>query len=127
MFSYIRHSRLGKNILGLLILVFLNLSIDAPDIFSKTIAYNEQETLVELILEKGLGFEEAISEQAHDNELPEKSASKKFQIDLFRSNLFEHQIQMKFDLASQSNTFYLDVFHSQDHSKIIIPPPEFRV
>lgn len=127
MFSYIRHGWIGKNILGLLILVFLNSSIDAPDIFSKSVAYNEQETLIELIVEKGLGFEEAISEQEHDNELPENSASKKFQTDLFRTQFSESLFDFNFDLKNQSSPCYLNLIYSQDHSKIIIPPPEFRV
>ena len=125
-FKRIREDWLGKHILGILILVFLNSSIDAPDIYSKVFAYNEQETLLELIIEKGIGIEDAFSEQNHDNELPEKSASKKIHIDLFRTNLFENLDLMNFDLKCQLNIAYLDLIHSHDYSKIIIPPPEFR-
>lgn len=127
MLEYIQNCRLSKNILGFLILVFLNSSIDAPNIFSKKIAYNEQETLIELIIEKGLGYKEAIGEQNHDNELPENSASKKFQIDIFRTQIPEILIHLDFDLKNQSSPSYLDLIYSQDHSKIFIPPPEFRV
>lgn len=127
MFKLIRSSCLGENILGFLILVFLNSSIDAPDIFSKTIAYNEQETLIELIIEKALGFEDAIGEQNHDNELPENSVSKKFQINHFRNNLLKDLVCLNLDLKNQLFVSYLDLIYSQDHSKIIIPPPEFRV
>lgn len=127
MFKLIRSSWLGKNILGFLILVFLNSSIDAPDIFSKTVAYNEQETLIELIIEKALGFEDVISEKNHDNELPENSVSKKIQLDILQIQTFTDLILYNFDNRNRITINYLDLIYSQNHSKIIIPPPEFRV
>lgn len=127
MFEDIRNGWLGKKILALLVLVFLNSSIDAPDIFSKTIAYNEQESILELILEKGLGFEDAIDEQSHDHELPEKSASKKIPLDLYCSCFSSKLLKFNFDFKEKSLFAYFNHNHSQNHSKIIIPPPEFRV
>lgn len=127
MFSYIRNGCIGKNILGFLILVFLNSSIDTPDIYSKFIDYNEQETILELIVEKGLGFEDAIIEHEHDNELPENSASKKIQLDILRIQTFTDLLLYNFDNRNRLRIHYLDLIYSQDHSKIIIPPPEFRV
>ncbi|MBZ9778729.1 hypothetical protein LB452_07315 [Psychroflexus sp. CAK8W] len=122
----IREGWLGRHILVFLILVFINLSIDAPDIFLKRINYNEQETLIELIIEKGIGIEDAFSEQNHDHELPEKSASKKNHVDLFRTNLFENLALLNLYLECNSIMNYVALINSQDHSKIIIPPPEFE-
>lgn len=127
MFKFIRIGWIGKSILGFLILVFLNSSIDAPDIYSKHIDYNEQETIIELIVEKGLGFEDAIIENEHDNELPENSVSKKIHLDLLRIQTFTNLLLYNFDNRNRLRIHYLDLIHSQDHSKIIIPPPEFRV
>lgn len=127
MFSHIRNGFIGRNILGFLILVFLNSSIDAPDIFLKSIDYNEQETIIELIIEKGLGFENAISEWSHHNELPENSDSKKFQLYLFRTSHFSCLLVFNFENKNKLVINYLDLIYSQNHSKIIIPPPEFRV
>lgn len=127
MFSRIRTGYLGKNILGFLILVFLNSSINAPDIYSKFIDYNEQETIIELIIEKGLGFEDAISEQSHDNEPPENTTSKKIQLDLIRTLYSSDFSSFDFSSKNRLTISYLDLIYSQNHLKVIIPPPEFRV
>ncbi|MBZ9786512.1 hypothetical protein LB456_03495 [Psychroflexus sp. CAK57W] len=127
MLSHIREGLFGKNILGFLILVFLNSSIDAPDIYLKCIDYNEQETIIELIIEKGLGFEDAFGEQAHDNELPENSASKKIQLDLINTLYSSNFSSFNFNTKGRLTISYLDLIYSQNHSKIFLPPPEFRV
>ncbi|MFO7744994.1 MAG: hypothetical protein R6V36_06400 [Psychroflexus sp.] len=127
MFNLIRNGCLGKNILGFLILVFLNSSINAPDIYLKTIDYNEQETIIELIVEKGLGFEDAIREQGHDNELPEKSASKKVQLNLIYNSYSSDFLSFNFNTKDSLAINYSDLIYSQNHSKIFLPPPEFRV
>lgn len=126
-FKTIRRSKLARSLLVFLILVFINLSIDAPDIFSKTIAYNEQETLIELIVEVGLGFNDYIAENDHDNEMPEKSSSKKISLDLHQNSIDDNDFNLKLIATERLSIGYFKLNHSQKHSKIIIPPPELSV
>lgn len=124
MFSYIRTSKLSKSLLSFLILVFINSSVDAPDILSKSIAYNEQESILELIIEKGFGFEDAIGEQNQDKELPEKSFSKKMPLQVKASELqLENDSDKLVEILLVSN--YITSIHDKTYFKVVILPPEF--
>ncbi len=63
----------------------LNCSVDAPDAIyghaSENLAHNEQESIVELVVEKGLGFTDAIPEYDDTDEDNETPLKKNFSID----------------------------------------------
>lgn len=56
----------SRLVIGILLLQLLNISVDAPDPFPEDVpedlSYNEQESLVEIILEEVLDIENAIPE-----------------------------------------------------------------
>jgi hypothetical protein len=72
-FDQIRNSSFSKLLLGGLALFLLNTSIDTvdpyPEYIAEDLSYNDQESIVELVLETFLGFEDAIAEyDDHDND-----------------------------------------------------------
>ncbi len=66
MFGRIRNSTFTRFLFGLLGLYFLNISVDSPDPFPNKVpedlSFNDQESIVELIVEQVLGFEDLIRE-----------------------------------------------------------------
>lgn len=69
MFGKIRNHILTKLLWAFMGLYLLNISIDNPDAhsneISENLSINDQESIIELVLEKVLGFEDAIQE--HDD------------------------------------------------------------
>lgn len=69
-------------------LYLLNISVDAPDQlpghFPEDLSFNDQESIVELVVEKLLGFENAIAEHDdHDAEDHNNQGGKKINLSLF--------------------------------------------
>lgn len=66
---------------------FLNCSVDAPDIQilsqQENLNFNDQESIIELLVEKVLGFENAIIEQDDVDGSPQKSMKKSIYLDYF--------------------------------------------
>lgn len=103
---------------------FFNLSVDAPDTQSdcipEDITFNDQESFVELIVEKVLGYENAIEEHDDaDDDSPELEINKQFKL---YTNLLP-----KINFASS----YIDLHHNtpfkektlSDFFREINPPP----
>ncbi|WP_051359997.1 hypothetical protein [Adhaeribacter aquaticus] len=129
MFKAIRKS-FFKYLWFVLALHILNLSIDAPDFdpdsVPENLEFNDIESLVELVLEKALGFENAVAEQ---DELDDPDGNsvllKKVDLDdfLFHHISFKTPPQYK---ASQLQeiTYYTLPFYSKRYLDIFSPPPE---
>lgn len=106
---------------------FLNCSIDAPDVQilsqEENLKFNDQESIIELIVEKVLGFESAIVEQDEVESSPQETIKKSFSLDyyIFHENNFIksgcHYWNAKEKLFSPLFSFR-DVF-----LEIVSPPP----
>jgi hypothetical protein len=113
MITEIRNNAFSKILAGFMGLFLLNLSIDTENINTKFrnegIFFNDQETIIELVVEKILGFENAFEEyddyekEDHtfkkgikiDFTIPEKSDSKSQKSFLHkRSLIFAHQTSL---------------------------------
>jgi hypothetical protein len=72
---------------GLMSLYLINISIDPPDrkphYLSEDLSFNEQESIVELLIEKVLGYENAILEQDDDDASNKSNLKKNLTIDIF--------------------------------------------
>lgn len=88
MIQIIRDSIFSKCFWGFVALYLLNCSIDAPDFYPdklpEDLSFNEQESILEVIIEKALGFEDAIDEY-DDNDSKNEQVLKKNTL----SNYFE--------------------------------------
>lgn len=113
---------------GFMCLYMLNLSVDAPNPevldISKSLSFNDQESIIEIVVEQILGFENAIVEFDDNDTSHEQRQKKNLALDLFLlsdfntdmdSNMFQKENQ-KFD----SITHHFDMRHSDINS----PPPE---
>lgn len=82
---YLRNTISLQLVWGFLALILLNISVDIPDsnpdYYVEDISYNEQESIVELVLEKLLGFENVILE-SEEHESDEQGKKSRTQIDL---------------------------------------------
>lgn len=111
----------------LLAIYFFNISIDfadpEPNYIVEDLSFNDQESIVEFVLEKVLGFEDAIQEY-DDNDSEEKSVKKSVKIDLFRWNILsDNYSKINGNSSSQSLAVYLQKT-SCCFIEIDSPPPQ---
>ena len=104
----------------------LNCSVDAPDALrcntKENLTYNEQESIVELVVEKALGFDNAIAEYDDTDADNETSFKKTFSVDFY---LLPVAVAMPvihhFAQAEPMTGFPPTITHI---SEIHCPPPE---
>lgn len=106
---------------------FLNISVDYQDIKGnddiKQTPFNEQESIIELVVEKALGFENAISEHETDDKEENNTFKKGFSLDKFiLSNSFT--LKGNFTLASKKTKSYHKCNYYKTSLAIHSPPPE---
>ncbi|KIX22729.1 hypothetical protein SY27_02610 [Flavobacterium sp. 316] len=127
MIDKIRNSTFYRLIWGLLALHLLNVSIDNPDPnpnhIPEDLTYNEQESIVEFVIEKLLGFENAIAEY-DDPDTEEHSKKKTINIDWVVLNpVFKHNLNALYQATQKTLPHYKEPA-SQAFCKIFSPPPE---
>lgn len=87
MLNTIRHSTITSFVWGFMAFYLLNISVDVTSLFDEKEEnyknYNEQESIVELVFEKVLGFEEAIPENNSNDSEQNSTMKKGFTIDKF--------------------------------------------
>lgn len=111
----------------LMAVYFLNISVDYQDIkgnkdIEKT-PFNEQESIIELVVEKALGFENAISEHETDDTDENNTFKKNFSLDKFiLSNPFA--LKNNFILATKKAESYHKCNYYKTCLVIHSPPPE---
>ena len=108
-------------------LYFINISIDLPDQYpdyiKENLTYNDQESFVELISEKLLGFENAFVEyDDHDNEESSDKKNSKLTwvvetIDFFQFSEINRLIKFESLIYHQST-------YCSNYLETISPPPE---
>lgn len=85
MISQLQNSAFTKTLWGLIGLYLLNISVDTPDPnpqhIPEDLSLNDQESIVELVVEQVLGFEDAIKEY-DDYDTEEHNEKKIVKIDL---------------------------------------------
>ena len=106
---------------------FLNFSVDAPDvqIFSQqeNLKFNDQESIVELLVEKVLGFENAISEQDDVENTSQKSMKKSISLDFFVFHLNDGFKSNNFNWYSNEKSILQLQFFDSISLEITLPPP----
>jgi hypothetical protein len=89
MLKLFRNSLFVRYFWGLMALYFLNCSIDPVDVFEQNVqenlAYNDQESIIELVTEKVLGFENAIPEHDDHDAEQGKQMKKNTRADFFET------------------------------------------
>jgi hypothetical protein len=98
MLGQLRNSIFTKVLFGLMGIYLLNISVDTadpyPDYIPEDLSYNDQESIVEIIIEKVLGFENAIEEyDDRDSEDHNKKKNVKIDFLVYESNKTESIIK----------------------------------
>lgn len=127
MFHYLRHSAAVKFLWGFMGLYFLNISVDTvdanPSHIAEDLSFNDQESIVEIVVEKIMGFENAIEEQ-DDPDTESHTKKSNFSVDFFPvQTLIKNQTEpISFHLK---NTCHHPHSHAcMGHYQLNNPPPE---
>lgn len=106
---------------------FLNCSVDAPDIQvlsqQENLKFNDQESIIELLVEKVLGFENAIIEQDDVDSSPQKSIKKSISLDYFVFKDFNSFKDAFYNWDSNKKHFLSIQLFDSIFLEIISPPP----
>lgn len=126
MFQSIRNSFSARLLWGFIGLNILNISIDTPDKnafrLSEDLSVNDQESLVELIVESVLGYEDAMPEfDDPDHNLPFKKKIDEPNWRIFNEACLAPCISTR---EKRSHYPFLRPNELKGHTKISTPPPK---
>ncbi len=105
-------------------LVILNISVDSPDFnkkFPEDLNLNDQESIVEIVIEKILGFENAIPEY-EDSDSENQLVKKDFSLDNY---VLDKKSEVFFDISLQKlmNSEYQHKYYNF-YPEVTSPPPK---
>lgn len=108
-------------------LYLLNISVDAPDITPQQIpedlSFNDQESIIEIVIEKVLGYEDAIKEY-DDNDTEDHNKKKDVKIDLLYSHTTLLKSTNKLFKKNVNQFFNYNNHYSSGFIEIDSPPPK---
>jgi len=124
--KFFRSNIISRIFCFLMAIHIFNLSVDtkdaSPDSIAEDLSFNDQETIVELLLEKVIGIDNAISEQDEPDQ--EDGGA----LDFKKVNLISHYSHKLFFEPQISNTknitVYTTLFHQSPTFDVFSPPPE---
>lgn len=127
MIRQIRNCTKCKFLFGLLGLYLLNISVDTEDPYPNYIAedltFNDQESIVELVLEQLLGFENAIKEY-DDCDTQNNKVKTSIKIDFVSQHKLNSIISCYQDIQSKIKLPKLHFHLAKGFQNIDIPPPK---
>ncbi|APY12722.1 hypothetical protein BWZ22_00320 [Seonamhaeicola sp. S2-3] len=105
----------------------LNISVDAPDVkpdyIPEDLGYNDMESVVEIVLEQILGFEDAIPEQ-EDDDTSQGLLNHSF-VPVFYQKQFNYSVLLHDNFIEKKHiSFYKDKYFKQFQPEISTPPPK---
>lgn len=122
----IRNSLFSKILWGFMGLYFLNISVDAtdpnPEYIPEDLTFNDQESIIEFILEKVLGYEDAIQEY-DDYDSEDHNTKKNSKIDFLVYLDSDNEAKSHFWLTEKKNNFLDYSSHLANGFKEIDSPP----
>jgi len=125
--SQIRNSVFSKILWGLMGLYLLNISVDTadpnPEHIPENLSINDQESIVEIVVEKILGYENAIEEyDDHDTEDHNKKSNVK--IDLATHSLVDNALNQSLIESTRHKFLDYNTYLTNGFQKLDIPPPK---
>jgi hypothetical protein len=127
MFNNIRNSRFSRYLWGFMALYLLNISVDMADPFPRFVpedlSFNDQESIVEIVVEQLLGYEDAF-EEFDDADTSDHNSKTPVKIDLVPP--FQGQFYHDYNWKKGPRAFIN--FQGQGPSKgfflLVTPPPK---
>jgi hypothetical protein len=125
--SWIRNSGFFKFLWGLMGLYLLNISVDSPDHYSDSIpedlSINDQESIIEIVIEQILGYEDAI-EEYDDNDTQDHNKKTDFKIEIFTPYIFESVVTQALADATKQKFPDYNTYLKTGFQKLDFPPPK---
>jgi len=125
--SQIRNSVFTKFLWGLMGLYLLNISVDTadpnPEHIAENLSINDQESIIEIVLEKVLGYENAI-EEYDDNDTEDHNKKTNVKIDLTNHYITELVLNKESIISTRQNFPDHNSFLTNGFQKLDIPPPK---
>lgn len=124
----IRNSKYNRLLWGFLGLYFLNISVDTADLsprhLPEDLSFNDQESVIEIIVEQVLGFQDAIKEY-DDNDTEDHNTKTNLKIDWVVSSLHDYKINNRNHLFNKLRFSSLSVHFKNPFLEKDFPPPKF--
>lgn len=128
MFNSLRHTKIRTLLWGFMALYLLNISVDTPYLLQneevKHLAYNDQESIIEVLCEKVLGFEDAIPENDDTGTEQKKSFKKGYTIDQFVIPFTTTTTKSVLTNLRKSTIFQNQSVFIKPYLEIHSPPPD---
>jgi hypothetical protein len=108
-------------------LYLLNISVDTadpnPDYIPEDLSFNDQESIIEIVVEKVLGYEDAFKEY-DDNDSEDHNRKTNLKIELIVQDIVDSSIkQLLIETSKKTFTDY-NTFLTKGFQKLDIPPPK---
>jgi len=121
-----RHSMLIQVFCGLMGIYLLNISVDSADLnpnyVSEDLSINDQESIVEIILEQILGFEDAIAEY-DDNDFEEHNKKNTVKLELIAQANKDLKAISNYNESLDKLYMHSDASLRSGHGQLDTPPP----
>jgi len=128
MLMQIKNSKYLKLFWGFMALYIFNICVDAPDSLPNNIpedlSFNDQESIIEILIEKVLGFEEAIPEYDDNDTENQTTLENHKTVDSFILSYFDLNPLNNFCNEQRQNILLDFEFIRNHYLEIYSPPPE---
>ena len=128
MLYQIRHSVFTRILCGLIGLHLLNVSVDTadpnPEYIPEDLSINDQESIIEIVLEKVLGYEDAIKEY-DDQDTEDHYKKYQVKIDLMACDLPEMVLYHTFRLLTREKFLDYHALIKKGFQTLDTPPPRY--
>ncbi|GAA3784126.1 hypothetical protein GCM10022271_15590 [Corallibacter vietnamensis] len=127
MLSQIRNSVFTKILWGIMGLYMLNISVDPadpnPEHIPEDLTFNDQESIIEIIIEKVLGYEDAIKEY-DDYDTEDHNTKTNVKIDLATHYIVDNNLNQSFIEIKKHKFPEYTTNLTKGFLKLDIPPPK---
>jgi hypothetical protein len=128
MLNGFRHTKIKTYFWGFMAFYLLNISVDTPYLFQNkqpaNLTFNDQESIIEVLFEKVLGFENAIPENDDTDSEQKKAFKKGYSIDKFVVPFWELKTKISFTNLRKNANFQDQTTFKKPYLEIHSPPPE---
>jgi hypothetical protein len=128
MFNGFRNIKIRTFFWSFMAFYLLNISVDTPYLFQNkqpaNLTFNDQESIIEVLFEKVLGFENAIPENDDCDTEQKKAFKKGYSIDKFVVPFWEIKTKISFTNLRKNAIFQDKTIFKKPYLEIHSPPPE---
>ena len=127
MISQVRNSVISKILWGLIGLYMLNISVDtndpSPNHFPEDLSINDQESIIEIIVEQVLGYEDAIKEY-DDNDSEDFNKKTNLKVEFIVQYIVDSSIKESIIKTTKQKFPDYNTYLPISFQKLDTPPPK---